>query len=306
MITADVTPTRMYFLRAVSIALLLLILGRLFSLQILQHTSFAKRSLANSIRVTDVPGLRGVLTDRNGLVIAENTVSYSLYITPKDFGKERYRLERLCSLLELDTALIRGKLFGPSVPRNRSVRVLRDISYRDIAKLEELRTEFPGISIEQEAKRHYTAGVGAHFLGYVSEPNEAEVLKDPNLFSGTMIGRKGIEKTYDSLLRGRPGGRYRLVDVSGRELGTVEEMPDLPPGPGVPLQLSIDLRLQMRAESLLTGHSGAVVAIEPSTGEILCLASAPSFPPQLFDGAISGKVWQQLSEDEGKPLFNRA
>ncbi len=306
MIQPENNANRLIVARVLSLCILLILFGRIFYMQIIDRNFYSKRALANSIRIIDIPGLRGVLTDRNGKTIAENTVSYSLFITPKEFGKDFFRLRKLCELLSMDSIVVHQKLFGPSVPKNRSVRVLRDISFSDIAKLEEMRTEFPGISIEQEAKRHYTAGVGSHFLGYVSEPNEEEVTKNPAFHSGTMIGRRGIEKTYDSLLRGVPGARYRLVDVSGRELGALEEMPDLPPGPGIPLRLGIDLRVQAKAESLLAGKSGAVVAIEPKTGEIICLASAPTFPPQLFDGAISGKVWSALSEDPEKPLFNRA
>lgn len=303
---AEVLPSRLTILQIITLVIFGILLLRLFYLQVIRYDYFYKKSLLNSIRITEIPGLRGEIFDRYGNVIAENTVSYSLYITPAEFGSNNFRIQKFCDLMNFDTTAFKKMLFGKGVPRNKAVRVLRDLSFEEISTIEEFKADFPGIFIQQETKRHYKITSGAHFFGYVGEPNEAEIEKNPSLRGGTMIGRVGLEKTYDTLLRGTPGLRYRIIDVEGRELGPIQEKPDVAPGPGRPIKISIDVSLQSLAESLLVNKSGAVVAIEPTTGEILCFASSPSYSPQLFDGAISNQVWKNLSEDPRKPLFNRA
>ncbi|MCX7835322.1 MAG: penicillin-binding protein 2 [bacterium] len=304
--TLDLTVNRYRILSFLTCVFFGVLFIRLFFLQVIRYDFFYKKSLANSIRITEIPGLRGEIFDRYGNVIAENTVSYSLYITPNEFGNSEKKLKKFCELLNLDTLLLKKVLFGKNASKNKAVRVLRDMSFQEISTIEEFRADFAGIFIQQETKRHYKIDCGAHFFGYISEPNEVEIEKNPSLRGGTMIGRVGLEKTYDTLLRGIPGLKFRLIDVEGKELGPILETPDIAPGSGRPLKISIDPSLQSLAESLLIGKNGAIVAIEPKTGEILCFASSPTYSPKLFDGAISGKVWKALSEDPNKPLFNRA
>lgn len=302
----DNSKNRLLYIQIITIFFFGLLLFRLIQLQLFQYYEFSKKSMANSIRIIEIPGLRGEIFDRNGNVIAENTVSYSLYITPIEFGNNKVRIDKFCNLLNLDTSTFQKQLFGKKVPKNKSVRILRDIGFSDISAIEEFRAEFSGIFVQQETKRHYTIPLGAHFFGYVSEPNEDEVEQNPLLRGGTMVGRKGIEKTYDSILRGAPGMRFRIVDVAGNELGSIEGSPDVPPRPGRSLKTGIDVSLQSLAESLFVNKTGSVVAIDPRSGEIRCLVSSPTFSSQLFDGAVSSKVWKDLSEDPKKPLFNRA
>ena len=166
---------------------------------------------------------------------------------------------------------------------------------------------FKGFSVEKRSVRHYTTGLGAHLLGDVGEVNDKDIANDDYYQSGDFIGKLGVERSYEKELRGEKGMRIMLRDVHGRTQGHYQNGKyDKAPVPGKDVTLSIDLDLQALAERLLEGKLGAIVAIEPSTGQILCMASSPTYDPRLTVGRNRGKYHQQLSRDPIRPLLNRA
>jgi len=166
---------------------------------------------------------------------------------------------------------------------------------------------FKGFSVEKRSVRHYTTGLGAHLLGDVGEVNDKDIANDDYYQSGDFIGKLGVERSYEKELRGEKGMRIMLRDVHGRTQGHYQNGKyDKAPVPGKDVTLSIDLDLQALAERLLEGKLGAIVAIEPSTGQILCMASSPTYDPRLTVGRNRGKYHQQLSRDPMRPLLNRA
>jgi penicillin-binding protein 2 len=287
----------------------LLVMGllalRLWQLQIRDGVYYRDLSENNRTRAVILEPARGLIYDRHGVLLTNNVPSFGLYVTLEDVKDRNRLIARLVELIGLDEALIRKKL---SERGSRLVRrKLKDgLSLREAALIESHRYELPGVMVQADSQRNYPDGLtAAHLLGYVGEvsADQLEKAESGDLHQGSIVGQYGVERTFDRFLRGRPGQKTIEVDALGHEKRTVTVQESQA---GDDLYLTIDLRLQRLAEDLLGGEAGAIVALDPTTGEVLALASRPTFDPNRLSREMTAKQWESIVQDEARPLTNRA
>src|SRR5213594_2226886 len=300
---------RLRVARAVVWAIMGLIVVVFFRTQILEHGKYRLQSELNRLRPITLPAPRGLIMDRNGKVLAENVPGYTVSLLPGDQDSLRAVLRRLAPLVKLDEAEI-GRVLtryrrAPYLP----VMVLPNAKFELVSALEERRVIFPGLLIQPEPKRHYPdSSLVAHLVGYVGEVTEAE--RGQRRFTGVrlggLVGKDGLERQYDDSLRGADGVRFVEVSALGRVVREGGTASRLPPVPGRALHTTIDLELQRYiAQIFPAGQRGAVLALNPNTGEILALYSAPGFDPNAFVGGVDPDYWRRLNVSEAHPLFDR-
>ena len=294
----------------VVIVLLLGLATQFFRVQILKHTAYALRSDENRIRTLPLPAARGTIYDRNGRVIAENVPGYSISVLPLSADSLRLALQGLAAILGHSDDKVE-RLFASYLKHpNRPITVESDASFAEVSAIEERRSYLPGgIVIETAPKRHYPWGPAlAHVVGYVGEIGDAELklLEFEGYTPGSLVGRTGVERVYNQVLAGTPGVRYVEVNALGRIVGEFRGREGRPPLPGRDLHLNLDLDLQQLVVELFPDTMrGAVVALEPASGAVLAMYSAPSFDPNAFVGGIEPDEWRALNSDPTQPLFNR-
>ncbi|MBM3328309.1 MAG: penicillin-binding protein 2 [Calditrichaeota bacterium] len=295
---------RRYLFYVVFIALLLVgIEIRLFQMQVVSRPDFLKQAAANRLRADVIEPPRGRIFDRNGALLVDNRPIYTVYALPWTIRRNPHTIELLSSDLGLEPAVLERRISQRGWTTFQPAPVMRDIPLHLLARLEANKIDLPGITFQSEAKRNYPIPGAAHFLGYVGErPPDAK--KEKGRFG--LIGRRGLEKTYEEWLGGTPGVRFLEVDSNGRILGVVEDPPPVAPQAGWDLILNIDAGLQQLAAELLTDKTGAVVALDPRNGEILTLLSLPDYDPALFAGVLPPEIWRALETDPEYPLLNRA
>jgi len=288
---------------------LLLVVGllglRLWHLQILEGPYYRDLSENNRTRQVLLEPARGLIYDRNGILLANNVPSFSLYVTLEDVKDREALIRQLTELLGLDPAVVRKKMETKGsklLPRKIKDRM----TLRDATLVESRRLDMPGVMIQVESQRNYPGGlIAAHILGYVGEIS-ADQLEKPefgDLHQGSIVGQYGIEKSYDRHMRGMAGQKNVEVDAVGHvKRAAVIEKPEA----GNDLYLTIDVRLQKLAEDLLGGEQGAIVALDPNNGDILAMASRPAFDPNILSRELTAKQWVEIVQDEGRPLNNRA
>lgn len=278
---------------------------RLFYIQLIDK-SYTLSANNNVLRyVTQYPA-RGLIYDREGKLLVYNEAVYDLMVTPMQV-KDIDTLE-FCRLLEITKeGFIERMEKAMKYSRFKSSLFEKQISKETYGYLEEKMYRFSGFFVQPRTIRYYPKPMGAHLFGYVGEVTQAQIDKNPYYKSGDYIGISGIEKSYEEVLRGIKGMKIKMVDVHNREVGSFQEGRfDSAAIMGQDLYLSIDGDLQEYGEKLMTGKMGSVVAIEPSTGEILAFLSSPGYDPNLLVGRVRGKNFVRLSEDPVKPLLNRA
>jgi len=285
---------------------ILIFIIRLFSIQVIDD-SFKTSSENNVIRKqTDYPR-RGLIYDRNKELIVYNEAAYDLMITPKQATFLDTAL--ICSLLEIDTLNLMKRI---EKARNYSIYkasvLMKQISVETYTKLQENMFLMPGFFVQTRTLRKYPYSTASHLLGYVGEVNQRIVKSNPYYKEGDYIGVSGIEKAYEDKLRGQKGVKLLLKDVHNNIKGSFNDGKfDIKSKPGKDLQSSIDIFLQNYGESLMKNKRGSIVAIEPSTGEILCLVSSPNYDPNILVGRKRSENYLILNKDTiNKPLFNRA
>jgi penicillin-binding protein 2 len=291
---------------AVILSLLFLIAGAI-NLQVVHHAELSVQSENNRLRVVPIVPRRGTIYDRDGRVMVDNRPCYTVSVVPAE-EVPNLTVPNLAGLIDLDTLEIRRRIIKNTVSRYQPAEVKKDIPFEVVAMLEEQHERFPGVSYQIERVRRYGAGYGIECaIGHVGEVSPEEVQKsDKNLKPGTMIGKKGIEKSFDPLLRGVDGTEYIEVYASGQILGTYEGRPREEATPGADLTLTIDLDLQRACVLALdTIHSGAIIAMDPRTGEILAMTSFPTWDANVFSSVISDEEWQRIMSDPSHPLLNR-
>jgi len=277
----------------------------LFRLQVL-NTSYKTKADENAIREITIHPARGFIYDRNDSLLVYNDAAYDLMVVPKELRP--FDTAELCRVLDLDIEDVRKKIekakkYSGSVPS----LFKQQISKEDYGYLQEKMSEFPGFFVQSRTLRSYPQPIAAHILGYVSEVDEQDVENDSYYRMGDYIGKSGIEKAYEPILRGVKGKRKVLVDVHNREMGSYNNgEDDIVAVPGTSIWSTLDMQLQRYGEELMAGKRGAIVAIEPKTGEILCLVSSPNYDPNLLVGTARPKNYGKLVTDPEKPLFNRA
>ncbi len=280
---------------------------RLAQLQLLEGSEYMVESEAQAIKKVNVEPFRGNMYDRNGKLIVHNEAAFSITLTPKEF--DPIAMPLLCSLLETDSISIQKTLDKFSTfSKFEPIKIHRDASFEIVSRIEEYNDFLPGIDVAVESKRLYEFDCNmAHLLGYTGEVSQANLRRKPYLRPGDMIGKAGLESSYENFLKGRSGYKFVAVDKRGRPVASFENgKNDIPATNGKDLQLTIDIDLQVMAEKLLDGKRGAVVAIDPNTGEIIVMASKPDFDPRDFSGRIPAKLYDSLRNNDGKPLLPRA
>ena len=300
----------------VGIVLLGTIIARLVQLQIVNYEDFAAQSQGNRMRIEAVPPIRGLIFDRKGRVLAENLPAYQLELIPEQVPDLDDTLRRLAALGLIESDDIpRLKQLSLSGPRFKPVTLKLRLTDEEIANFAIQRPRFPGVDFQPRLVRHYPDGPDvAHAVGYVGalSTNDLQRLDSSNYAGTAHTGKTGIENSYEASLHGDVGYQHAVFNALGRHIAadTFDFADSLPaderPTPGANVYLSLDLDLQRVATKALQGKRGAAVAVDPWTGEILALVSAPTFDPNLFAVGMSGKQFSALQGDLDRPLFNRA
>lgn len=288
----------------------LFLMGAFFKTQVIQNRQYVMQSEENRLRPIPLPAPRGIIYDRHGEVIAENLPAYSVSITAPNVDSLRAALSQLASTLQLDQYQINAAIRRYRRAPTRPTVVLPDASIDIVSVLEEHRLDFPRLIIQSVPKRYYPDGpMVASFVGYTGEITESD-LNDPkyaNYKPGQEIGKAGLEKQYEAILHGKEGVRFDEVDARGRPVRGEGPRPDLNAEGAPPLYTNIDLDLQKFTVGIFADSlQGGAVAIDPTTGEVLALYSAPSWDPNKFTGGIPADYYKQLLEDKRRPLVNKA
>jgi penicillin-binding protein 2 len=308
--------SRVILTSVVSFLLLSTVVARLVQLQVYDHEAFAAQSQGNRIRIEPVPPIRGLVFDRRGRVLAENLPAYQLELIPEQVTDIDDTLQRLADLglIEIED-IPQFKELSASGPRFKAVTLNFRLSDEEIANFAIQRPRFPGVDFKPRLVRNYPYGEAvAHAVGYVGALSRNDLNRlDPSAYAGTShTGKTGVENSFESDLHGSVGYRHVVSNALGRQIpaDSRELTGSLPvdetPVPGHNVYLSIDLDLQQVATKALDGRRGAVVAIDPWSGEILALVSAPTFDPNLFALGMSTSQYAGLQDNLDQPLFNRA
>lgn len=309
----DVAPfrKRLLFAFCTITAFFLVLVGRLGWLQIVNRTAYVEKAESNRVVSITTQGMRGLIFDRNGELLAGNRRNWSLELTPDKVDDVEKTLDALSEVVRItDADRRRFKRLRENLNRYDSIPIRSDLSEEEVAQFIGQRWRFAGVEINQRENRVYPQKAsGSHFLGYIGSISQSD--KDRLDKEGVLasyegereIGKVGLERSYEALLHGTPGHEKLEVTAGGR---AVRSLSLLPARPGKNLTLTIDMGLQRVAEAAMAGKTGAVIAIEPKTGGILAFASLPTYDPNLFPGGIDPESWSYLNTSEDKPLLNRA
>lgn len=273
-----------------------------YSLQVVNGSTY--RELAENNRLREVPldPARGVITDSQGRILAQNVPNYRLLLNRERGKVEESTLEFVSKVLAVPRAKLEERIASTSGSRE-GILLAERLSLKEVALIEVEGLSYPNLTIQASRRRLYRHGsLAAHVLGYLGEVSPQELAANSNLKPGDMVGRNGLEKQYDNLLRGSPGQQIAVVDSRGR---IVEQYPQKQATTGRDIALTLNADLQTEAERQLEGKVGAVVALDPYTGAILAAASAPTFDPNLFAEGIQQGAWQDLLNIPEHPMQNR-
>ena len=284
-----------------------ILLARLIYLQVVEGREYRRLSEINSIRLQDIDAPRGLIFDRNGQMLVDNRPSFNLHIILKDakpLDKTLKKLSRITGepIEDFKARIEKNKRQGPYTP----ILLKEDMGRDLLATIEVNKFDLPGVVVRVSPRRHYLFNqCAAHLVGYVGEVSAAE-LKSPqyaDLKGGDFIGKFGIEKSFETLLRGKRGGRQVEVNATGQ---VAHVLNTVPAQAGHNLTLTIDRQLQTTAEGLLEGKAGAVVAMDPNNGDILAMASSPTFDPNWFVVGMTPEQWKAIITNPFRPLENKA
>jgi penicillin-binding protein 2 len=292
---------------------LLALNGRLLHLQVLESQRYKKLADSNQFNYRLQPPPRGLIVDRNGVILASNRPNFRLLVAPDEHIDINHTLDNLYELVPLDPGK-RGRLYRDILnsPRRTPVSVMEDLTWEEFARINVRAPELPGVTADMGEVRVYPfGGAFAHVIGYVAKVNDRDIKAagpnpDPILYHpGFRIGRQGVEKAFDADLRGKPGAQKVEVDAQGREVRADPEG-DLPATPGKEIRLTLDADIQKRAVDVMGDESGAVVMMDCRNGDLLCMASTPSFDANRFVRGLTGPEYKLLADYERKPLLDKS
>lgn len=295
--------SRVFWFTAVLFTSFFIILARLWFLQVAQADPLRELAESNRLRQVNFSGFRGDIYDRNGVLLVTSRPSFDVDIIREDIADLDSLLAKLGKIIKLDIANTKKKLYAAQafVPVTIALDVLRD----QAGQIEEQKFDLPGVSLSVRPIRIYRYGsLAAHLVGYLGEISRKQ-LKDPILKGykrGDIVGKSGVEKSFEPILRGAEGKKIIEVDATGRELRTIKRVEA---GVGKDLYLSLDFETQKKAEELMEGLQGAIVAMKPATGEVLAFVSSPSFDLNEFAYGVEPSYWRDLLKNEHHPLNNR-
>lgn len=297
---------RSHVVKIIFIVVGVLFVGRLAMLQLFSPKYRELAKLQSLRMVTQYPA-RGFIYDRNGNLLVHNEAVYDLMVVPREVPKD-FDVDYFCNSLGIDRDDYDERMRKAKKYSSFSASIfMKQISKEDYAKFENKMYRFKGFYPSQRTLRIYDRPIAAQVLGYVGEVNDEEMKQDKYYRMGDYIGKSGLEKSYEEVLRGVKGKKIMHVDVHNREVGPYQNGAyDTLPIEGMNLYTSLDADLQQYAEELMANKRGCVVAIEPATGEILTMVSAPTYDPNLLVGRIRGKNYTMLNSDIAKPMLNRA
>lgn len=294
------------------IALFVVLLGRLYYLQIVHGKDLLRASELNAMKLLRTRAPRGTILDRKGRILATSRPQFVVLVMPDILSKDKEALATLCGIVhmtpsEIDAIVedsLKRRLARPGSP----VRVKVDVPLETVARIGENRMRLPGVSVELDQLRDYPDGPAvAHIMGHLGEISQTELDKadasGKDYELGDYVGKSGLEKQYEQQLRGKDGGKRIMVDVTGRMVRIIGEQPSVP---GRALKLSIDRDLQVAAYRAMGKQTGAAVAIDPRTGAVLAMVSSPSYDPNVFVKKLNRADWDKINLDKGRPQQNRA
>ncbi len=304
-----------------AIGTLLILIGRLYYIQIVRGEHYARLSRSNFVKRLDISADRGMILDSRGVIVVDGRPSYDVEITPVFSPDPESTLRRLAEVLELDDEALSAVLARVDAARGlerfRPILVRRDVGRDGLEWLELHSIDFDGVDVRVRPQRHYRYGSHlSHVLGYMNEigPVELERAREAGLDyrMGDMIGRSGLEERFERWLRGKDGIEQVVVDAKGRRTSLAEDSALIPPDerilpsvPGHNVVLSIDMRLQRIAEEAFPGLAGSIVAVDPRDGFVLAMLSRPTFDPNRLSGRISARELRELAEDPLQPILHR-
>jgi len=302
------SPGKLHAVQYVIVVVLVILGVGLWNLQVLGADSYRSQAEANRIRKVPVLAPRGRIFDREGRLLVDNYPSTTCYLLRDQIRDEDADLPLIAQGLHIPVDQIRLTLkrFG-AAPKYQRISLKQDITPDEQAFVEAHRNELPELETLEEQRRLYPRdGFAAHVVGYVGEVSEQMLENDPRYAAyepGDVVGKSGVEETYDGLLRGVNGSRDVIVNSHGKEVGMLgQELAT----PGKDLHLTLDLDLQRVAEQALEGKNGAIVALDPHTGEVLAMVSRPNYDPNQFSVKLTRNYWSQILNDPNHPLLNKA
>jgi len=284
----------------------LLLLSGFYKLQIMDTEKYALLAERNRIRTFPIVAPRGRILDREGRVLVDSYPGFGVLLLRDDLHEVERHLPEISAGLEIPLEELRAKLAAAAhLPKYESVKIKRDASEADIAFVESHRLDIPVLELHMDHRRNYRRnGFLAHTVGYVGEVSEQQVARSKGKYQpGDIIGKAGLERQYNDTLMGKDGYRRVVVNSVGREMGRLEHVEAIP---GKEIQVTLDLDLQQVAEEALGQQKGAVVALDPRTGEVLAMASRPAPDPRDFARGIESEKWRELNESSDAPMLNRA
>ena len=286
-----------------------ILISKFFQLQIAQHNRYKTKANINSIRVESISAPRGSILDRNGKIIVDNAPTYALIALPNIINDIDHTISVICQLINLDSTFLSNNYKKYYNGYFTPVRLIKDLTFEQISRLEEHRLDLQGIEYKQIQERHYASNItGSHLLGYVVEADMINLknISNSNEYNyGDLIGWSGLEKSYEDHLRDQKGVEYNAVDAYGRIIGKVAGRKKIYPESGKDLITTLDSELQSFIENIMIDNVGCAIVGEPTTGEIFSFVNSPSYSPDLFTGATLSDEWNRVLNNPKKPLLNR-
>ena len=283
---------------------------RFFELQVLDHELYSKQAENNRVRAISLPAPRGLILDRNNEIIVDNYPTYILYGIKAEIQNEDQNYTIINETTGIPIQILKKNYNNNFRNRFLPTKLAKDLTIVQLSRLEEQKNNLSGIIYKQFPERIFNSKIRAsHILGYLKEIDNETLsnLEQLNSYQfGDLIGWSGIEKEYESILRGEKGVSYHQVDAFGREAGKINDQDNIFPIPGNNIKTTIDIPLQSLVESQLNNKKGVIIVSKPKTGEILSYVSAPDYEPDLFTGLVSNQDWHIVTSDSSRPLLNRA
>ena len=295
---------RIKILYKITIFVFLLLFVRVIYLQYFDP-SLKLRSISNKVRKEIIEPSRGLILDRNGVVLIDNQHTYNLYVVPERFLRSEYSIDFITEILKVDKDSLVSVLGGDNIKQDRFYRLQRNIDFSIFSFITEQEDKLRGVKVKNEWTRNFAKITSPHVLGHLGEVREI-IKSDSSIAIGDLRGKEGIEYIYDSILRGKKGNKKFIRDVKNNKISEYDKDNWEKAVKGKDVYLTIDYNLQSYIESIFEGHSGTIIVEDCNNGEILAMVSKPDFPLEIFSRKMSVEEWNKWSEDPLKPLYNKA
>jgi len=307
----NATPVKKYVTLILLFVSFLILIIRFYILQIVEYNRFVEIAEANRVRIIPIKAPRGNIYDRKGRIIVYNESQYNLNVIPYEIRGSLADtvFRRISSVIDVSINEIRKRVIKNWKGDFFPATISEDVNFNVLTYIEEHKLEFPGVLFTYVPTRAYIDEVRAsHIIGYIREIDRENLIKFKKYGyrKGDLIGWRGVERIYETILRGKDGYEYLQVDAHGRVLGNLQERKNIPPTPGNDLYLTIDLEMQKYCERVISDTHGVVIVMNADNGEILSLVSKPDYSLKLFSGIVEPEQWNILTNDPEQPLFNRA